>query len=480
MDNQTSVPCEKIDIDLHELFVEFNPEISNVVVSGLPEGVFLDLESEKIAGQIMEGSGAESSIVSIEFLLNSGDSVIESFTWTIETENLGFIPDQFSVLNDTVKIDIGSLLSDGAYVKVTGLPEGIIYKPKALLIEGIASSIERSKVDVSVIYLDGSAETLFFEWNVFEKIEEIKAYNESIGGTENVESDTCSEGINEIVEVLSDYNHTDSVITSSKIALRDKLKNYGFYAVLLCLAMLAFYPSGKEVVASGKIVPSNVSYFKAPYDGVIAKYYPSNGDRVEKGQPIFEYGIGNAKKDLETELSSLRGLKIEYDDLFAKYTSDKNESYMLLLSLSQSSMSQKQKEISELYSLLEDPIVYAETGGYFYLDSKGNKKGDFVRQGEHVAAVSLGDEFHVEANLSLKDVSVLGKIATAEFIDIQGGEVVSVNVETVEENTEASSHTNYPFKLIASLKSKQSSLSLGDVGRLEISEGYIPFISTVF
>lgn len=101
-----------------------------------------------------------------------------------------------------------------------------------------------------------------------------------------------------------------------------KLMRFSIIAITVTLVFFLLWASTTEVSevtrAEGEVVPSGyVQVVQHLEGGVVSEILVTEGEMVEKGQPILRLDGAGAKEDLARSQSELRGLKIEEERLHA-------------------------------------------------------------------------------------------------------------------------------------------------------------------
>ena len=476
MEDISSTCGEEVEVDLSELLGEFDSDIETIVITGLPMGVLFDENNQKLKGVVDKSARDIDYKVSIDIQFKDGCSVVEFFDWSVNCDDaVNHISDQFSVLDQIVTISLNELFDEDAYLKIIGLPDGLVFDPDRQEISGIVKGKVSNPVELSVIHPDKSAEILSFDWNVFDSEQDLEDYIHTEKPQDSDISERHSEAVTEVVSALDVFDGRKRCsLDDSSGSIKNRLLSYGFISFV---AVLLLFPVGKEGVVSGSVVPSTFLYIEAPYDGVLSDYLLKTGDGVEAQDSVVSYKVEGIKAELDRELLDLRLLKSEYQRVLDY--SDQGNDWRLLKALSLSELASKQDKVSELYMKLENPNVQSPSEGSFYLNPSVDRKGKFVRKGEHIAMISNGGG-NVVAYIGIEHLDILASLSDIRYYQLPQGEAYELDVIDVTDNLDSDTSERFPYQLTARVIDNQNSLDIGSVGKIEMSEGYVPLVVSLF
>lgn len=172
--------------------------------------------------------------------------------------------------------------------------------------------------------------------------------------------------------------------------------------LVLAIACLAFLPVRLSVLAPAELVPVNPEVVRSPLDGVVERVLVEPNQRVDAGEPLFEFDRAAISSQLQVAERTLDTLRAEYRQRGQQAVVD-GESRSALAVIS-GRMKEQQAEVDYLQALAERGMVLAGSDGVVILDDPTAWVGRPVVTGERVLLIANEQDAELEAWVAPDDL----------------------------------------------------------------------------
>jgi multidrug resistance efflux pump len=172
----------------------------------------------------------------------------------------------------------------------------------------------------------------------------------------------------------------------------------GSVAILLLLA--SFIPVPQTILAPVEIISRDISYIKAPANGLIRDVFVEPGDFVERGASLINLDTAQLEAQLEIALAEHAQLSVEYEQETIKALSEASARFRL--AEIQAGLSEKSAQVDFLEEQIRQHAVTAPRSGVVSISEIEEIRGRPVSIGETLMTIADPEQLELELWLPLQ------------------------------------------------------------------------------
>lgn len=246
---------------------------------------------------------------------------------------------------------------------------------------------------------------------------------------------------------------------------------------VLILSMIAIsqIPVNLSVLAPSDLVPKDPSVVRSPMDGIIERVLVEPNQRVEQGDPLFEFDRVSLENQLEMARRALITRETEYRQRAQRALFDLESKSQL--SVVQSQIDESRLEVQYLEALNARATVRAIRAGIVLLNDPSEWSGRPVATGERLLVITSERDVELEAWLAPEDIVSLPEQAKVTlFLASDPTQPIAAELRYLAHQPEARPDGNFAYRARAVIKDSSEKVRVGLKGTARIDAASVPLI----
>ena len=253
-----------------------------------------------------------------------------------------------------------------------------------------------------------------------------------------------------------------------RLPWRRRRSLWGIAAMLAVLAL----PVRLTVLAPGELVPAHPTLIRAPQDGVIDSFSVKPNERVQAGQPLFNFDDAGLLSRLAVASQALSNAEAEYRQSAQLAVSETRNKALLAPLMGK--VQERRAEAEFLQGQLERAHVVSPTEGIALFDDPSEWIGKPVSTGERILRVARPDDVEIEAWLAVGDAIPLpGEASVSLYLNASPLYALPAQLRYVSHEAVQRPDGSYAYRIRAGLTGKTDQ-RIGLKGTAKLSGDRVP------